>query len=93
MAERKGSKGGKAPAIVNFEEAMRKLDESVRKLEEGELDLEDSLKVFEEGIAWSRQCNQRLLDAERKVEILLKSDKEELAQVSFDLDDEEGTSA
>ena len=88
MAEKKSTKAGKPQQALSFEEAMQKLDDSVRRLEEGELDLEESLKVFEEGIQFSRQCNQRLVDAERKVEILLKTDKEELTQVAFDLDEE-----
>lgn len=70
---------------VSFEEAMKNLEEAVRRLEDGSLGLEESLQVFEEGIAWSRQCHQRLADAERKVEMLLKTDKEELTQVAFDL--------
>lgn len=65
---------------------MERLEEAVRKLEDGSLGLEESLQVFEEGIQWSRQCHQRLADAEKKVEILLKTDKEELTQVAFDLD-------
>jgi len=79
----------KAPAAIGFEEAMKKLEESVRRLEDGSLGLEESLQVFEEGIAWSRQCHQRLADAERKVDILLKTDKEELTQVAFDLEEGE----
>jgi len=74
-------------ATINFEKALKKLEESVKKLEEGSLDLDDALKVFEEGIQWSRQCHQRLAEAERKVEMLIKSDKEELTQVAFDLDE------
>jgi exodeoxyribonuclease VII small subunit len=81
---------GKPAAPASFEDAMRRLEESVRTLEEGSLGLEESLQVFEEGIQWSRQCHQRLADAERKVEILLKADKEELTQVAFDLDEREG---
>ena len=76
-------------ASVSFEEALKKLEESVRKLEEGQLGLEDALKAFEEGIHWSRQCHHRLADAERRVEMLLKTDKEELTQVAFDLGDDD----
>jgi exodeoxyribonuclease VII small subunit len=78
---------GTQMAQVSFEEAMKRLEESVRKLEDGALGLEESLRVFEEGIQWSRQCHQRLADAERKVEMLLKTDKEELTQVAFDLEE------
>lgn len=76
-------------ATVSFEEALKKLEEAVRKLEEGSVGLEEALKTFEEGIHWSRQCHSRLADAEKKVEMLLKTDKEELTQVAFDLDEEE----
>ncbi len=86
-----GAAGGKSGGAATFEEAMENLESSVRKLEEGSLGLEDSLRVFEEGIQWSRQCHQRLVDAEKKVDILLKADKEELTQVSFDLEGGEGS--
>ena len=78
-----------AQKIVRFEEALKKLEDSVHKLEEGSLGLEDALKTFEEGIQWSRHCHSRLADAEKRVEILLKNDKEEMVQVAFDLDEEE----
>jgi exodeoxyribonuclease VII small subunit len=74
---------------ISFEEALKKLEESVHKLEEGSLGLEDALKTFEEGIQWSRHCHNRLAEAEKRVEILLKTDKEKLVQVAFDLDEEE----
>ena len=82
-----GDAKGKATPAVGFEEAMKRLEDAVRKLEDGSLGLEESLQVFEEGISWSRQCHQRLADAERKVEMLLKADKEELTQVAFDLEE------
>lgn len=78
-----------AQKVVTFEEALKKLEDAVRKLEEGSLGLEDALKTFEEGIQWSRHCHNRLADAEKRVEILLKNDKEEMVQVAFDLDEEE----
>ena len=76
-------------AAVSFEEALKKLEEAVRRLEEGKLGLEEALQTFEEGIQWSRHCQGRLAEAEKKVEILLKTDKEELAQVAFDLEEED----
>lgn len=78
-----------APAPVSFEQALKKLEEAVHKLEDGSLGLDEALKAFEQGIQWSRQCHQRLVEAEKKVEILLKTEKEELTQVAFDLDDGE----
>jgi exodeoxyribonuclease VII small subunit len=58
-----------------FEEALNKLEKIVSKLEQGDISLEDSLKLFEEGIRLSRFCNQKLEEAERRVEILVR-DKE-----------------
>ncbi len=58
-----------------FEDALNKLEKIVSKLEEGDIPLEDSLKLFEEGMRLSRFCTQKLDEAEKKVEILLK-DKE-----------------
>jgi len=62
-------------AKERFEDALDKLEKIVSKLEEGDLPLEESLKCFEEGIRLSRFCNQKLDEAEKRVEILLK-DKE-----------------
>jgi exodeoxyribonuclease VII small subunit len=55
-----------------FEDAMNKLEKIVSKLEEGDIPLEESLKLFEEGIRLSRFCNQKLDEAEKRVEILMK---------------------
>ncbi len=55
-----------------FEDALDKLEKIVSKLEEGDLPLEESLRLFEEGIRLSRFCNQKLDEAEKKVEILSK---------------------
>lgn len=54
-----------------FEEALVRLEEIIRKLENGELNLEESLKLFEEGIALARHCNAKIDEAQGKVEILL----------------------
>jgi exodeoxyribonuclease VII small subunit len=59
-------------AEKKFETALARLDEIVQELEKGELPLEQSLKLFEEGVKLARICSTRLEEAERKVEILLK---------------------
>lgn len=61
-------------AEKKFEAALARLEEIVQELEKGDAPLEQSLKLFEEGIKLSRICNKRLDDAERKVEILLKDE-------------------
>lgn len=56
---------------MDFEKKLNRLEEIVEKMESGDLALEDSLKLFEEGIRLSRECNVQLTDAEQKVKILL----------------------
>jgi exodeoxyribonuclease VII small subunit len=59
-------------AEKKFETSLARLDEIVQELEKGELPLEQSLKLFEEGVKLARICSVRLEEAERKVDILLK---------------------
>lgn len=58
-----------------FETALKQLEEIVQRLEKGELPLEESLKLYEEGIRLSRICHSKLEEAEGKIEILLKDGK------------------
>jgi exodeoxyribonuclease VII small subunit len=67
-----------------FEDALNKLEKIVSKLEEGDIALEESLRLFEEGIRLSRFCNQKLDEAEKKVEILLKGKNGALKPQPFD---------
>lgn len=54
-----------------FESSLKELEKIVRGLEEGDLSLEDSLKLFENGVKLSRECQERLNQAERRIEVLL----------------------
>jgi exodeoxyribonuclease VII small subunit len=56
----------------NFEAQLSALEKIVRDLENGELPLEESLKLFEQGIGLYRQCQERLNQAERRIEVLLR---------------------
>jgi exodeoxyribonuclease VII small subunit len=67
-----------------FEDALEKLEKIVAQLEEGDISLEESLKLFEEGIRLSRFCSQKLDEAEKRVEILLKDKDGELIREPFD---------
>jgi exodeoxyribonuclease VII small subunit len=58
--------------LANFEESLRQLESIVAQLERGDLPLEDSIKLFEDGIRLSAVCKQELDAAEGKVQILLK---------------------
>jgi len=55
-----------------FEASLQKLEQIVTKLEEGDLSLEESLELFEDGVKLSRECQGKLDQAERRIEILLK---------------------
>jgi len=48
------------------------LEEIVVKLEHGDLALEESLELFEQGIRLSRECQERLSQAERRIEVLMR---------------------
>ncbi len=58
--------------MPSFEESLKKLESIVDKLEKGDLSLEDSLKLFEEGVGLSAACKKELEEAEGKVQILIK---------------------
>ena len=58
----------------NFEASLAALEKIVRELERGELPLEKSLELFERGVRLSRECQERLQEAERRIEVLLQRD-------------------
>jgi len=58
---------------LKFETALSRLEATVQSLEGGALSLEESLKVFEEGIRLSKSCMKTLGEAEKKIEILIES--------------------
>jgi len=55
-----------------FEQSLNDLERIVKQLEEGDLALEESLKLFEEGVKLSRECRERLTGAERRIQVLTK---------------------
>jgi len=63
-----------AEALSSFEGTLERLHEIVEQLEGGELPLEDSLRLFEEGVRLSRASQARLNAAEKRVEELLAVD-------------------
>jgi exodeoxyribonuclease VII small subunit len=64
---------GKEPT---FEEALKSLEDVVAKLESGETNLEESIRLFEEGMRLSGLCQKRLDDADRKIELLMRKQGE-----------------
>jgi exodeoxyribonuclease VII small subunit len=76
-------------AEKKFEASLARLEDIVQELEKGDLGLEQSLKLFEEGIKLSRICTKRLDDAERRVEILLKDKAGNMVAQPFEEQEEE----
>ena len=74
---------GDAVAQPKFETAMKRLEEIVAKMESGEPSLEESLKLFEEGIKLSRMLNKKLDEAQRRVEVLIKEEDGSLGARPF----------
>jgi exodeoxyribonuclease VII small subunit len=61
-----------AAAATSFEGQLASLERIVRELERGDLPLEQSLELFEQGVRLSRECQERLNEAERRIEVLLR---------------------
>jgi exodeoxyribonuclease VII small subunit len=59
----------------SFESSLEALEQIVHELEQGDLPLEKSLELFERGIRLSRECQERLGQAERRIEILLRDNQ------------------
>ncbi len=76
-------------AAGKFEHAMARLEAIVSELEKGDLPLDESLKIFEEGIRLSKTCLKMLDEAERKVEILVQEKDGKKRLRAFTLDDNE----
>ncbi len=66
-----------------FEEALQKLEAIVAQMEEGDLPLEETLKAFEEGVKLARFCANKLDEAERKVEKLMRDQAGKLQTTPF----------
>ncbi|MFN0141377.1 MAG: exodeoxyribonuclease VII small subunit [Pyrinomonadaceae bacterium] len=71
----------------SFEKSLDELEKIVAKLEAGDLPLEESLKLFEEGVKLSRNCRTRLANAERRIEMLVSDGDGGLTTDALDVDD------
>lgn len=69
---------------IEFETALKKLETIVGNLENGELSLEAALKQYEEGVKMADICSKRLNDAEKKVEVLMKTSGGRLKAAPFE---------
>lgn len=67
-----------------FEASLEALEQIVHQLEGGDLPLEKSLELFEQGIRLSRECQDRLSQAERRIEVLLRDNHGRTVVAPFD---------
>ena len=71
-------------AEVKFEESLKALEKIVEELEKGNLSLEVSLKKYEEGVRLAQQLSKRLEQAQKRVEVLMRTSDGKLEAKSFD---------
>ena len=66
-----------------FEDSMLELEQIVKKLEKGDTTLDESLSLFEKGVKLSKDCQNMLDKAEKKVSVLLKNENGEIEKQDF----------
>ena len=69
---------------TNFEDIMKQLESIANELENGKLNLDESVKKFEEGIKLSKKCNEILEKAEKKISILINNG-DDIEEEKFDI--------
>ncbi|MCX7885210.1 MAG: exodeoxyribonuclease VII small subunit [Caloramator sp.] len=74
--------------IMKFEDALKRLEEIAEKMECDNLSLEESLKIFEEGMRLADFCNKKLDSAQKKISIILKDKDLKVIEEDFSLEEE-----
>jgi len=69
---------------VSFEIALKELEGIVKQLETGEAKLEEALELFERGVKLTKFCSQKLDEAEKKIELLVKDSQGQYKAVPFE---------
>ena len=82
------NKAAEPPRKGEFEKSLTRLEEVVKKLEGTDLSLDEAMKLFEEGVKLSSECQKQLEEAEGRVEILLKKADGKIAAEPFETEDE-----
>lgn len=71
------------PDAITFEQAMEELDTITQKLEAGDATLEESLTLFERGVALTSFCSKTLDEAQQKISVLLKDKAGTMTEQAF----------
>ena len=87
--ESKTQQAAPGPQAPVFEDNLKRLEDIVARLEEGNLALDQSLKLYEEGLNAYKQCHQMLKDAEGKIRKLVETLEGELKEEPFELTDQQ----
>lgn len=74
---------------ISFEKALEKLEKIVEDLEAGNISLDEALKKYEEGVKLSRACQQKLVQAEKKIKILTQNLDGSFKEEDFNPDEAE----
>jgi exodeoxyribonuclease VII small subunit len=82
------SKNPETPRKADFERSLARLEEVVERLESAELSLDEAMKLFEEGVRLSRECQKQLEEAEGRVQILLKKANGKISAEPFEPEEE-----
>jgi exodeoxyribonuclease VII small subunit len=61
---------------VGFEEALKRLEEIAKMLETGNTPLDETLKLFEEGMKLSAFCQKKLTEVENKIKLIVQKEGE-----------------
>ncbi len=75
--------------MASFEESLTALESVVERLERGELSLEESVRLFEEGVKLSEACKKELDAAEGKIQVLVERGRE-MVPANLDVEEKEG---
>lgn len=78
-----------AKKTKTFEEALSRLEEIVTLMEKGELSLDDTVKLYKEGVELASFCGGKLTDAKQQVTILSAGLDGQLSEKPFDIKEEE----
>ena len=75
--------------MAGFESDLKKLEEVVERLERGDLSLDDSVKLFEEGVKLSNACKAELDKAEGKIQVLVQGKKGSMQVAEMEAEEKE----
>jgi|HigsolmetaAR204D_1030405.scaffolds.fasta_scaffold09587_2 exodeoxyribonuclease VII small subunit len=86
--------GADALQALSFEEAMEKLEEIVSRLEHSEVPLETAIELYQQGMALSRLCGQKLEQVEKRIEMIVEDEsglqRKPFAPLQGDVDADKG---